>query len=95
MRAQIEAARAIYVADLKRYTHMTMDMWMSHRYLPGFNYWLMTLRFGRAQAKAMLAWADEALAELEGLESSRAVSNYIGAKTSEREDDEGQKEATR
>ena len=68
MRAQIEATRAIYVADLKRYEGIAAGMKKTHGHLAGFPYWMMTVRCGRAEAKAMVAWADESLAALDGME---------------------------
>ena len=95
MRKQIERTRAGYVADLKRYRFIAAEMRKEHGHLAGFPYWMMTLRYGQMEAKAMVAWADESLAALDGLAGGRATaakSKSAGSKATQgtrRQHDEG------
>ena len=87
MRGQIEAMRATYVADLRRYEQIMAAMQKTHGHLAGYPYWLMTLRYGQAEARAMVAWADESLAALGALEGGREVVRKDPTKGKRRTDD--------
>jgi PadR family transcriptional regulator AphA len=54
-----------YAADLARYQEILRRLPLEHAEHPGMPYWCMTLRFGIAESKALMAWCDETLAELE------------------------------
>jgi PadR family transcriptional regulator AphA len=57
-----------YAADLEKYEEILRQVQVDHPAHPGLPFWRMTLRCGIAEAKAMVAWCDETLAELEKLD---------------------------
>ena len=78
MKEQIEATRAIYQADLKRYQAITTRIRKTRANLPGFPYWMIVVAYGRAEAKAVIAWANESLRALEELERAREAEKRNG-----------------
>lgn len=75
MREQIAATRAVYAADLQRYEFIVAKLQQTRAHLAGFPYWMMTVRYGQAEARAMLAWADESLAALDEVEMKGETSS--------------------
>jgi PadR family transcriptional regulator AphA len=75
--AQVVAAREGYEDDLQRYDAALLRMETQYAKDPGLPYWKMTVRYGMAEAKALIGWCDETLAELEkrGL-MKRVVARY-------------------
>jgi PadR family transcriptional regulator AphA len=53
-----------YAADLEKYQDILRQVQVDHATHPGLRYWCMTLRFGIAESKALMAWCEETLAEL-------------------------------
>jgi PadR family transcriptional regulator AphA len=75
--AHVVRAREGYEDDLQRYEAALLRMETQHPRDPGLPYWKMTVRYGMAEARALIGWCDETLAELEkrGL-LKRVVSRY-------------------
>ncbi len=65
LRENVEARRATLVADLKRYEAAAKGIVEKHAGNPGQRFWLMTARYGIAEAKALVNWCDECLEELQ------------------------------
>jgi len=63
--AQVMKKREQCVEDLKRYEEMLGMMETHQARNPAMPYWRMTARYGIAEAKAVRAWCDETLAELD------------------------------
>jgi hypothetical protein len=63
--AQVLAARSRYEEELERYEAKVVWMETAFARHPAMPYWKMTARFGIAEAKALIGWCDETLAELE------------------------------
>jgi hypothetical protein len=63
--AQIKGCRDRYQQDLVRYLHLQQLITEVHGVAPDSPYFLMAVRYGIAEARAMLAWADESLLALE------------------------------
>jgi DNA-binding PadR family transcriptional regulator len=66
--AQVRMFRKRFEADLARYEatqHRIETMYPHH---PAMPYWRMTVRYGMAEARTVMAWCDETLAELQRLE---------------------------
>lgn len=61
MRKLLETKRAEMAADLKRFEAIEAGMVERYKGHPGLPYWLMTVRYGKAEAKALVAWCDESL----------------------------------
>lgn len=66
-RAQVEAERERFAADLKRYTEMEPEISRRRAKDPGLPFFLMTLRYGMAEARALMGWADETLRAMDEL----------------------------
>lgn len=74
VRGQIEATRARYVEELARYGELEGLIRQRQGGKPGLPYFLMTLNYGVMEARMVLTWADETLAELDRLvEEAKAV----------------------
>lgn len=61
-------AKSGYQADLERYEDIVRRLqadWATH---PGMPYWCMTARYGIAESKALMAWCDDALEQLQEIE---------------------------
>jgi DNA-binding PadR family transcriptional regulator len=69
-RRQILAYREQMVRDLTRYRSITERLHRERAETADLPYWLLTLRFGERDRAAHIAWCDEALAALEGLEGA-------------------------
>ena len=67
--SQIEAQRERAVSNLARYEAIAAEIRRANRGKPGLPFWLMTVRYGIAEARAVIAWCDETLAELAELPS--------------------------
>jgi PadR family transcriptional regulator AphA len=63
--AQVVARRERLEEDLQRYEAKLIWMETAMARHPGMPYWKMTVRYGIAEAKALIAWCDETFAELE------------------------------
>jgi PadR family transcriptional regulator AphA len=68
MRSQLQAARARAEAALQRYTEKKQHLEREYAESPGMPFWRMTLRYGIAEAEAMLRWAEDGLEELRKIE---------------------------
>ncbi len=63
--AQVVAERERCEAALERYEATLLVMEAQHARNPAMPYWRMTLRYGMAEARAVMGWCDETFAELE------------------------------
>ncbi len=72
VREQVSERRRVELADMARYEGIEGHLMKEHARNPGLPFWLMTLRYGKAQTKALIGWCDETLAMLEGLEGDEA-----------------------
>ena len=70
---QVEARRKELVADLGRYDGIERDLQRRHAGEAGLPFWLMTVRYGKAEAKALVTWCEETLGALEEIERPTAV----------------------
>jgi len=75
MRPQVEAWKAVAENDLLRYEPMLKELQMKFGKgperpidYPPLPYWLMTVRYGIAEAKMTVKWCNETLAELKRLD---------------------------
>lgn len=66
VRAQVEQRRIELALDLARYDGIEAELKRLHAGKPGLPFWLMTVRYGQAEARALLSWCEETLGELEG-----------------------------
>ncbi len=66
---QVRIWRERYASDLERYEGIEQMLETMHGQEAGMPYWRMTVRYGMAEARMILAWCDGTLAELERLES--------------------------
>ena len=64
---QIETFRNAQQQDLERYAKIRKELTTTHKDPADVAYWLMALRFGESQKRALLTWCEETLAELHGL----------------------------
>jgi PadR family transcriptional regulator AphA len=64
----VAEARHGYAVDVARYEEILGRLQMDWATHPGMPYWCMTVRYGIAESKALMAWCDETLAELQGIE---------------------------
>jgi DNA-binding PadR family transcriptional regulator len=71
-RQQILAYREQMVRDLERYRSITERLHRERAEAADLPYWLLTLRFGEHDRAAHIAWCDEALAVLEGLQGGQS-----------------------
>ena len=71
--AQVAAERERQEENLERYEAALRRMETEHARHPAMPYWRMTVRYGMAEAGALMAWCEETFAELEkrGLASRR------------------------
>ena len=69
MEAQIAEMRERALADLQRYDAQERMLQATYFNMPGLPYWLMTLRYGRAEARMIVSWCDETLAALATLDA--------------------------
>ena len=71
--AHVVEQRERYEDNLQRYEAALLRMETQHAMHPAMPYWRMTVRYGIAEAKAVIAWCDETFVELEkrGLVSRR------------------------
>ena len=67
VREQIEERRQVELEDLARYDAIEREISRKHAANPALPFWLMTLRYGKAQTRALLGWCDETLAVLDGM----------------------------
>jgi PadR family transcriptional regulator AphA len=63
--SQIAEWRKRYVSDLERYEKIVPRLQADGAGHPGLPFWTMTVRYGIAEARMVIAWCDETLAELE------------------------------
>lgn len=69
-RAQVMAERERFSADLLRYTLLEPEIRRRHAGKAALPFFLSTLRYGIAEARAVMEWADETLRSLNGLAGS-------------------------
>jgi DNA-binding PadR family transcriptional regulator len=69
LRQHVVAAHKRARRDLLRYRALVRDLNAKHAGNPGLPYWLITVRFGIAEAKAIRRWAERTLDTLQALES--------------------------
>ncbi len=69
-RAQVMAERERFSADLLRYTLLEPEIRRRHAGKAALPFFLSTLRYGIAEARAVMEWADETLRSLNGLVGS-------------------------
>jgi DNA-binding PadR family transcriptional regulator len=62
--AHVESWRARYASDLERYLELEKQIPVRQKDHPGLPFFLMTLRYGIVEAKALVGWCDETLQEL-------------------------------
>lgn len=72
VREQIGAFRRLHEGELRRLTEMEEDLTRRRGRDARLPFWLMTLRYGVAESRAMVAWADEVLVTCEELERTRS-----------------------
>jgi DNA-binding PadR family transcriptional regulator len=65
MRRLVETKRTELAADLKRYEAIEAQISAACVGFPGLPYWLMTVRYGKAEAVGLMAWCDECLRTFE------------------------------
>lgn len=65
VRALLVRKREELDADLKRYETIERELPRQHAGNPGLKFWLMTVRYGLAEARALQAWCDESLKSME------------------------------
>jgi DNA-binding PadR family transcriptional regulator len=65
MRRHVQERRGRLEVDLRRYREIERSLQAAHAGRPGLPYFLMVVRFGIAETRALLAWCDESLAELD------------------------------
>ena len=68
LRGHVAAWQARYEEDLARYLEIERTLPAVRAGSPGLPYFLMTVRYGIAEARALLGWCGETLRELERLE---------------------------
>jgi DNA-binding PadR family transcriptional regulator len=66
---QVRVWKQRYAADLQRYVGIEQKLEMMHGHDAGMPYWRMTVRYGMAEARMILAWCDETLGEMERIEA--------------------------
>lgn len=71
VRSQVQAFRDLHQRDLKRYEIKARSIASEYANVPAMPYWLMTLNFGRAESRAMLAWCDETLQACDAIDEQR------------------------
>ena len=67
VREQIAERRRIEEVDLDRYDAIQRNLLKEHARNPALPFWLMTVRYGVAQTKALIGWCNETLAILDEL----------------------------
>ncbi len=67
-REQVAAERSRFLADLERYRLIEPVIRARQAGRPGLPFFLMTLRYGMAEAQAVVDWADETLRSLDEME---------------------------
>jgi DNA-binding PadR family transcriptional regulator len=70
LRAQIEENRARQQAHLQRLDGLAEQVAREEAHNPNLPYWLLTVDYGRAALRALIAWGDDALARLDALVGS-------------------------
>jgi PadR family transcriptional regulator AphA len=67
--AHVKARQARCASDLERYAGIQHKLESMHADEPGMPYWRMTVRYGISEARMILMWCEETLAELQRLDS--------------------------
>ncbi len=70
---QVLDQRARSVADLRRYEAIEAHLKAEQSGNPGLPFFLITLNYGLAEARAILAWADQTVAMLDQLQRTNPV----------------------
>lgn len=73
MRAQVLETRKRYAADLLRYEKIVTDVTRRAAGDPNLPFWLMTLSYGRTEARAIVSWCDETVAALDELATAQVA----------------------
>ena len=71
-RAQVEDWNRREIADLARYESILRTLQREHSGSPGLPFWLMTVRYGMAQTRALIGWCEETMAVLDGMAEQAA-----------------------
>lgn len=71
VREQVAAERARFAADLARYERLEPEIPRRRAKQPGLPFFLMVLRYGKAEARAVVDWADETLRSLDEMAEGR------------------------
>jgi len=61
MKRLVETKKAELSANLKRFEAIEAGIAAGYAGHPGLPYWLMTVRYGKAEAVGLIAWCDECL----------------------------------
>jgi PadR family transcriptional regulator AphA len=67
---QVRAWRQRYAEDLERYVGIEQKLETMHGHEAGMPFWRMTVRYGMAEARMIVAWCDETIGEMERVEAS-------------------------
>ena len=71
-REQVLATREKYFQDLVRFQAMEPEIRSRRAGNPGLPFWMMALRYGEAEARAVVEWADETLREINRLQLDKS-----------------------
>jgi DNA-binding PadR family transcriptional regulator len=63
--AQVQRSRERFEADLERYQATQRKIEALYGDHPAMPYWRMTVRYGQAEARMVMAWCDETLKQLQ------------------------------
>ncbi|HLT48283.1 MAG TPA: PadR family transcriptional regulator [Rubricoccaceae bacterium] len=72
LRAQVEAHRELQREHLARLDALAEEVAREEAHNPSLPYWLLTVDYGRAALRALVAWSDDALARLDASPDSPA-----------------------
>jgi DNA-binding PadR family transcriptional regulator len=76
VREQVAGWRRDWLSDLGRYEAIEREIQLAHGGNPGLPFWLMTVRYGKAEVRALVVWADETLAELDAMSGQTQPQNF-------------------
>jgi DNA-binding PadR family transcriptional regulator len=71
MQQQVAEWRRAWRMDLARYQAIERDIQRVHAGNPGLPFWLMTVRYGMAEVRALATWADETIEALNGMRNDQ------------------------
>ena len=73
VRTQVRGFRTAQERDLARYDGIEAEMRRTRGHNPRLPLWLMTVRYGQAETRALLDWAEEAMRMCDAVEAGRPV----------------------